>query len=149
MPYSDDSAVHRRITSPLSRDGPDPNYLQADNVQRVKRVFTESDWNTNFPFANALYTYNDFLKAVAKFPAFCGEAPSGETIDQVCQRELATIFAHWAQETGLNDSSNAEPIWKQALYWIKEIRCDGTNDPSCDYKDWGWSAAAWPNQAGV
>ena len=135
VPYSDDAAVDRRITSPLSRDGPDPNYMQADNVQRVQRVFTEADWNTNFPFANALYSYTDFLKAVAKFPAFCGEAPTGENIDQVCQRELSTIFAHWAQETGLNDASNAEPIWKQALYWIKEIRCDGTNDASCNYKD--------------
>ena len=28
------------------------------------------------------------------------------------------------------------------------MRCKGTVDASCDYKDFGWSNNAWPNQAG-
>merc|ERR1711988_1124374 len=34
----------------------------------------------------------------------------------------------------------------QALYWVEEIRCAGTNNSTCDYKSAGWSAQenAWP-----
>lgn len=64
-----------------------------------------------------------------------------------CRRELASIFAHWGQETGKRDPSDGE-FWTQALYWVQEIRCNGTNDQSCNYADGGWSRTAWPPVAG-
>lgn len=60
---------------------------------------------------------------------------------------MAALFAHWGQETGKRDPSAGE-FWTQALYWVQEIRCNGTNDPSCDYKQGGWADDAWPSQPG-
>lgn len=49
------------------------------NVLQVKSYIPdEAKWESIFPFRNALYTYESFLQAVAKFPNFCGEAPSGK-----------------------------------------------------------------------
>ena len=84
---------------------------------------------------------------MSKFPKFCGEsntAFNNLTVEQSCKRELAAIFAHWGQETGKRDPADG-PFWTQALYWVQEIRCNGTNDPSCDYKAYNWAADAWPN----
>ena len=153
MPYSNDADVRRRITAPLSRefDPTQSTYLTFDNVQRVKRVFPETQWPIAFPYANAIYTYENFLKAVAKFPAFCGETNNGMDLDSACKRELAGIFAHWGQETGAREWSNTYEHWQQALYWIEEIRCSGTYDNTCEYKSTNWSAEqdAWPPQNGV
>lgn len=51
--------------------------------------------------------YKDFLRAVAKFPKFCGEYANGNDWpskygspwEQACRKELATLFAHFDQET--------------------------------------------------
>ena len=60
------------------------------------RLFSSADWDRGFPQADKIYTYDNFLKAVAKFPAFCNEKNTDKlTLDQVCKRELAGIFAHW------------------------------------------------------
>jgi chitodextrinase len=71
------------------------------NVVRVMRIFPESKWNEIFPVRKSIYTYTEFLKSVAKFPAFCNEiaTDSGLDIDIVCKTELATVFAHMVQET--------------------------------------------------
>ena len=76
-----------------------------------------------FPYKNDLYTYTSFLQAVAKFPAFCGESKPEFDATWTCGRELATLFAHFTQETGYNDENKPEPTWKQALYHIGEMRC--------------------------
>ena len=60
----------------------------------MKSNFPLNDWNTWTNSADAIYTYDAFLRAVAKFPAFCGEAPSGKDEDEVCKREIAAFFAH-------------------------------------------------------
>jgi hypothetical protein len=74
MPYSDDAKVSRRITAPLTKDGSvEDTYMSSPNVQRVMRLFSSADWDRGFPQANEIYTYDNFLKAVAKFPAFCNE----------------------------------------------------------------------------
>ena len=151
IPYSNDAAVERRITAPKSIDGnvEDMDYLNFENVQRVQRFFNQTQWNEGFPLADPVYTYQNFLKAVAKFPAFCGESNlSNLDLDETCKRELSTIFAHWGQETGARDPSTGLEFWQQGLYWVQEIRCNGTNDPSCDYKSYNWSNDAWPNQNG-
>lgn len=70
-------------------------------------------------------------------------------MDETCKRELSTIFAHWGQETGKRDPSDGE-FWTQGLYWIQEIRCNGTGAANCDYTSGGWAsdANAWPPVAG-
>ena len=46
-----------------------------DNVKRVERVFTESDWDYLTQMAAPEYTYERFLRAVGKFPAFAANIP--------------------------------------------------------------------------
>jgi len=36
-------------------------------------IISEEKWYDLFPIADDQYTYENFLKAVARFPAFCGE----------------------------------------------------------------------------
>ena len=60
------------------------------------KIISQSDWNYIFEVANKIYTYSDFLKAVAKFRHFCGEKGpyTSLSLDDVCKKELATVFAH-------------------------------------------------------
>ena len=109
---------------------------------------TQEQWDDGFPLADPIYTYQNFLKSVAKFPAFCGETNiPGWSVEDTCKRELAGIFAHWGQETGLRDPAEGE-FWTQALYWVQEIRCNGTNDQSCNYIQGGWTGTAYPATPG-
>lgn len=66
------------------------------------RVLPKEKWDYLFPIAASVYTYEQFVKAVHKFPAVCGEKDSSInlSLDEVCKKELATIFAHMVQETG-------------------------------------------------
>jgi hypothetical protein len=64
---------------------------------------------------NDLYTYDGFLRAIAKFPAFCGESNMDsydKDLDETCKRELAFLFAHFGQETGYHDPWNSIPEWR-------------------------------------
>ena len=65
---------------------------------------------------------------------------------EACKRELSSIFAHWGQETGKR--AWGTPHWTQALYWVQEIRCNGTNNQTCNYASTNWSQEAWPPQSG-
>lgn len=64
---------------------------------------------------------------------------------------MGTLFAHFGQETGYNDTNLPEATWMQGLYHIQEMRCVDSNGVSvnqadCDYKSTNWSAEAWsPN----
>lgn len=102
IPYSNDPSVQRRLTAPLAYDGPvDTDYLERDNVQLVQSFFSAEQWDEAFPLADSIYTYDNFLKAVAKFPYFCSESNISDLdIGQTCAREVAALFAHWGQETG-------------------------------------------------
>jgi len=113
------------------------------NVQTVQSIFPESDWPIAFPLANSVYSYDDFLKAVGKFPAFCNENNiSGNTLEETCRRELAAIFAHWGQETGKRSTWDGE-FWTQGLYYVEEIA-------KSDYKSYQWgNGDKWPPQNGV
>ena len=115
---------------------------------------TEEQWDLAFPLADDIYTYDNFLKAVAKFPALCNETNLKDssnqawTVEDTCKRELASIFAHWTQETGARNANEGE-YWTQALYYVQEIRCNqGHVDPTCDDKSSNWSAKIWPPASG-
>lgn len=73
VPYSNDDIVNHRLVAPLSKDTDMADYMSMANAQRVASIFPESQWASAFPYANSVYSYDDFLKAVAKFPAFCNE----------------------------------------------------------------------------
>ena len=143
IPYSTDPDMQNVLTAPLSLDGPLDAYLDMKNVQLVQSIFPESDWSVAFPYANPVYTYDNFLKAVAKFPKFCNDNNiPGNTMEKTCRRELATIFAHWGQETGLRQPPESE-FWKQGLYYVEEISGGA-------YKSYEWgNNEKWPNQHGV
>ena len=143
VPYSDDPDMQNVLTAPLSLDGPLDAYLDMKNVQLVQSIFSESDWDVAFSYRNPIYTYDNFLKAVAKFPKFCNDNNiPGNTMEETCRRELAAMFAHWGQETGLRQPPESE-FWKQGLYYVEEIT-------KSDYKSWEWgNNDKWPNQAGV
>ena len=72
-PYGDTDEAIRRINSPKPIDGDVPDYLDKENVKLVQQFLDEDDWDYFFPMRNEVYTLDGFLKAVGKFPAFCGE----------------------------------------------------------------------------
>ncbi len=109
-----------------------------DNVKRVVSIVDQEMFeDTLFPHRNTnshldstvadqteYYTYMGFLKAAAKYPMFCNEDFSaGMNLQEVCAKELATMFAHFTQETGASwtgipggDGNHA----RQGLYWFGE-----------------------------
>ncbi|WP_232313104.1 glycoside hydrolase family 19 protein [Enterovibrio coralii] len=93
------------------------------NVKRVESIISESDWNHLFPLRDEKYTYLNFLKAIGKYPAFCGDYSDGRDAEAICRKSLATMFAHFTQETGGHDKSIADvtPEWRQGLYYLREI----------------------------
>jgi len=100
-PYSNDPDVDRRIVAAIATEGAVTNYMDFDNVQRVARLLPETKYDHVFPMKNDLYTYQGFLRSLAKFPKFCGESNlDNYDDDATCKRELAFLFAHFAQETG-------------------------------------------------
>ena len=65
-------------------------------MKRVMSIISEDDFNNEiFPIRNELYTYEGFLRAIAKYPALCGESNLDKyqkDLVMTCKRELATIF---------------------------------------------------------
>ncbi|WP_299596248.1 glycoside hydrolase family 19 protein [uncultured Microbulbifer sp.] len=115
------------------------------NVQRVEFIVASADWDFLFPVRAAEYSYTNFLRAVAKFPAFCGDYSDGRNAEDICRKSLATMFAHFTQETGGHTSHWAEPEWRQGLYFIRE---QGWNENTPN--GYGicapstWQAQQWP-----
>ncbi|QLG89785.1 hypothetical protein HQ393_01320 [Chitinibacter bivalviorum] len=114
-----------------------------DNVQRVERVLSQAKFDYFFPVRNVKYTYENLLKGVAKFPAYCKTYTDGRDSDLICKKLLATSFAHFAQETGANwpaltpatargyadqnnavlatmDQNTAIPTFRQGLWFLRE-----------------------------
>ncbi|EOV3139189.1 glycoside hydrolase family 19 protein [Enterobacter hormaechei] len=92
-----------------------------DNVKRVEGIVKASDWEYLFPLRAQAYTYSNFLKAVGKFPALCKTYNDGRDSDAICRKKLATMFAHFAQETGGHESWRPEAEWRQALVHVREM----------------------------
>lgn len=58
---------------------------------------------------------------MGKFPALCKTYNDGRDSDAICRKELATMFAHFAQETGGHESWRPEAEWRQALVHVREM----------------------------
>ncbi|WP_407332758.1 chitinase [Enterovibrio sp. 27052020O] len=126
------------------------------NVKRVERVFPRSDWDFLTHMAAPEYTYTRFLRAIGKFPAFCGEYTDGRDSDAICKKSIITAFAHFAQETGghiakdnLWDNPLALEEWQQALVHVREMGWSEGQEgytTGCGQND--WQNKRWPCVAG-
>ncbi|MFM2599106.1 chitinase [Vibrio fortis] len=127
-----------------------------DNVKRVERVFPQSEWNFLTQMAAPEYTYTRFLRAIGKFPAFCGEYTDGRDSDAICKKSIITAFAHFSQETGGHiaiDNTSDNPLaleeWQQALVHVREMGWSEGQEgytTGCGQND--WQNARWPCAAG-
>ncbi len=97
-----------------------------ENVKRVESIIDATQWAYLFPMRSEEYTYENFLKAVGKFPAFCGAYEDGRDSDEICRRSLATMFAHFTQETGGHTDGLDVPQWRQGLVYVREMGWDET-----------------------
>ena len=73
------------------------DFMDKENVIRASAIVSDSDWSDIFPNAASIYTYDNFLQAMAKFPKFCGEAKNATdeaSLQNACKIELATLLAH-------------------------------------------------------
>ncbi|ELY6245494.1 chitinase [Cronobacter universalis] len=117
-----------------------------DNVKRVENILTAQDWEFLFPLRAPEYTYTNFLKAVGKFPAVCGSYSDGRDADAICRKSLATMFAHFAQETGGHESWREQPEWRQALVYLREMGWTegqkGGYNGECNPDT--WQGQTWP-----
>ncbi|NHR08295.1 chitinase [Chromobacterium haemolyticum] len=102
------------------------------NVRRVERLLPAAKWEYYFSRRDVSYSYQRFLQAIAKFPAICDDYGDGRDGDAICRHSLATMFAHFAQETGDHNRSDTVPEWRQGLKYLREMGCDETG-PGCGY----------------
>ncbi|ELL7087959.1 chitinase [Vibrio fluvialis] len=126
------------------------------NVQRVERVFPKSEWDYLTHMAAPEYTYTRFLRAIGKFPAFCGDYTDGRDADAICKKSIVTAFAHFSQETGghiakdnVSDNPLALEEWQQALVHVREMGWSEGQEgytTGCGQND--WQNARWPCAAG-
>ena len=117
-----------------------------ENVKRVERVFPQSEWDFLTQMAAPEYTYTRFLRAIGKFPAFCGEYTDGRDSDAICKKSIITAFAHFSQETGGHiaiDNTSDNPLdleeWQQALVHVREMGWSEGQEgytTGCGQNDW-------------
>ncbi|MEX1828296.1 glycoside hydrolase family 19 protein [Luteibacter sp. CQ10] len=115
------------------------------NVRRVESIVDEATFDYLFPLRQPEYTYHGFLQAVAKFPSMCADYDDGRDADAICRKTLATMFAHFAQETGGHESWREQEEYRQGLMHVREMGFDETKsgyNGECGAN--GWSTEAWP-----
>ncbi|WP_415635272.1 glycoside hydrolase family 19 protein [Paraphotobacterium marinum] len=120
--------------------------MNPDNVKRVERILSSDSWDYLFPVRNLAYTYSNFLKAVAKFTQFCKTHDNNVNSDYVCRKHLTVLFAHMVQETGMSSSYEEAELWRQGLFYLREIGWDensrnGYNDECSEN---AWQSQVWP-----
>jgi len=122
------------------------NITNPTNVRRVESIISAGTWEYIFPRRAPEYTYLNFLKAIAKFPSFCGDYTDGRDANAICRKALATMFAHFTQETGGHTSWWAEPQWRQGLVYVREVGWDenmrGGYNGECNPTV--WQGQTWP-----
>merc|ERR1711881_283389 len=96
--------VDRRITAGKAL-ADISNHLEQPNVELVKSILDEDKYNKMFPLRHSVYTYDSFLQAVAKFPAFCGEENDNGDLKLSCTKELSALFANAVDLTNKEDAN--------------------------------------------
>ena len=90
-----------------------------------------------------------FLQAVGKFPSICASYNDGRDSDAICRRTLATMFAHFTQETGGHNPNGIGDVeeWRQGLVYLRQAGCSETG-PGCEYSSAcdpsTWQGRTWP-----
>lgn len=121
-----------------------------ENVRRVFRIIgSEDDYNNLFCMRiKDLFTYQNFIKAVARYPQFCNEKDASNTnsLDDVCKIELATFLANATQETGGHspwDDKHGCPLYRQSFALVYEQGCSNASgnckayNAKCTDPHWG------------
>lgn len=116
------------------------------NVRRVERLLSAADWEYLFPLRAPEYTYTGFLRAIGKFPAVCRDYTDQRDADAICRKAMATMFAHFAQETGAHESWRPELQWRQALHWVREMGWTETmrGGYNAECAPTTWQGQTWP-----
>lgn len=114
-----------------------------ENVRRVEALLDAAQFDSLFPMRAPEYTYRGFLQAFAKFPAICASYTDGRDADAICRRTLATMVAHFAQETGGHDAHSPIPEWRQALVHVREM---GWSEETPDGYAGECNPATWQGQ---
>lgn len=125
----------------------DSAYTNLSTGDLIVKTGPQTGWDALFPLASMggkmidgigelTYTYDNFLRAVETFPAFCGkkDGDDEETADLMCRRQLAVAFSHFTQETGANTSlGNYDVTWKQGLWYNAEAYFSDPDDNLFEY----------------
>jgi len=123
------------------------NVNNPENVLPVEQILPESLWLDIFPMRHSSYTYSRFLKAIAKFTRICQNYTDGRNSDAIYCKSLATMFAHFTQETGGHDSNSTIEEWRKGLVYAREADCE-TTGTSCTYNAEcaadQWQGQQWP-----
>ena len=118
-----------------------------ENVRRVEGILSQAQWDETFPMRQASYTYTGFLRAVAKFESFCASYSDGRDSELICRKSLATMFAHFTQETGGHAGNADIEQWRQALVYVRESGCQ-EQGAGCSYNaectPTMWQGQVWP-----
>ncbi|SEM52841.1 Chitodextrinase [Luteibacter sp. UNCMF331Sha3.1] len=116
------------------------------NVRRVEAIVDNARFEHLFPLRAPEYTYRGLLQAVAKFPAVCGDYADGRDAEAICRKTLATMFAHFAQETGAHESWRPEEPYRQALAYVREMGWNegDRNGYNGECGGAGWISETWP-----
>lgn len=117
------------------------------NVKRIEAIIDENLWQYTFAERHVDYSYTRFLRAVAKFSAFCGDYSDGRDAEAICRKSLATMFAHFTQETGGHNPHSPVEEWRQGLVYLRELGCT-EEGPGCEYNA-ECSPATWQGQTWV
>ena len=126
-----------------------------ENVKRAERIFPKAEWDYLTQMAATEYSYTRFLRAIGKFPAFCGDYTDKDA-DAICKKSIITAFAHFAQETGghiktSNTSDNPDRLeeWQQALVHVREMGySEGDSGYIVGCNGDTWQTRRWPCVAG-
>lgn len=137
VPYGISAEANRRIIAATAINSSTDQYESASNVQRAQRLLPKAQWDSWFPYALPVYTYESFMKAVYKFPAFCGEQSPTETMDDTCKLDLAAFLAHVKHESG-------------SLQYVDETYCVDNPADACKYStaEGDPATAIWPPVSG-
>ncbi|QDE37805.1 chitinase [Luteibacter pinisoli] len=115
------------------------------NVRRVETILDAARFEHLFVLRAPEYTYEGFLKSIAKFPAICADQATPQEAEALCRKTLATMFAHFAQETGAHESWRPEEEYRQGLHYVREMGMTEASDAyngECGHAT--WSTEAWP-----
>ncbi len=134
----DKEALYREYMLPCM---PDLTATTPANVATVMKVMPKATWDTlasrtytgdgsltytdangkivPWPAENGFSanTYSNFLSAVARYPFFCGEKGYFSSVEEACKREIASLFAHAAQETGETQITKSY-TWLREYGWV-------------------------------